>query len=277
MTLRILVQTILACLAAMPAGAYTVEMKTVFVKDISWGGSSGGQSTAPVPFVSGQSVLAAIWNQDEWAVAVRVSAVDAMTGETLGAAEAQAAPGVVTLMALPLKAPSMRHVAFTMFKADGTPLRAQIHASVHVFDGPVTAEELAAPWGRVFDLEATSTPVSVRTEPLVVTDAHDLTLQLFNHGGRAAVTVRGWDPMTKKELIGKTEIVESSRGARFEIPSSIARQLSPIVAGGAANGMIQLEVVVEPLDGVADISLTAEAPVGDVSYPQVTFKRGVFY
>ena len=88
---------------------------------------------------------------------------------------------------------------------------------------------------------------------------------------RPRVFRRGWDVKAKKEFIGETRFVEGSRGARIEISSAVAKQLAPIVVGGTANGMMQFEVIVEPLDGAADISFTIEA---QSEFGEVTLKKG---
>ena len=115
---------------------------------------------------------------------------------------------------------------------------------------------------------------------MILTAEHQLELQLFNRGGRAAVTVRGWDALSQNQIVGQTEIVEASRGARIEIPSRIAYQLAPLIPGGEANGMIQFELIVEPLDGPADIVATAAAPAkipGRLKWENITLKRGWMY
>ncbi len=269
-TIRTFVLTIAAGLALSVAPARASgESQHFFTVEIYEGRIA--YATAPVPLGPDQTVLAMVWTNGAQATPIQVSAVDAMTGETLGAASAEAVPGVVSVMALPAKRPSARYV---MFKADGNPLRAKVHVGFRVFDGPLTADSLTQAWGRTFEPGPVSKRTSFRTEPLILTDSHQLELQLFNRGGRAAVTVRGWDYATKQVVEGTTEIVEGSKGARIEIPSQIAYQLTPLIPGGEANGLIQLELIVEPLDGPADIVATATAQSG-TKYDNITLKRGV--
>ncbi len=260
--IRLTVILVLLATAAEAAGAgkefqyYTVELVNSSV------------SSAPLPLAPGQAVLATVWNHGEEAAPVRIEAVDAMTGESVGGVQTKSAPGVVSVMVLPLKA-SVAH--YVMFQAEGVPIRAKVSLSLRVLNDLGSADSLTGPWGRTFELGATAKAKSVMTEPLIVTDAHDLTLRMFNQGGRAAVTVRGWDPISKKELVGETKIVEQSRGALVTIPSSVAAQLTPLVAGGWANGLLQLQFIVEPLDGAADVLITAEA---NSAFGDVTLKRG---
>ncbi len=272
-TLRNFALTILAGLAISSAPALADgTTEHFFTVEIAEGRL--GAMTPPVPQQPKQTVVATVWNRGDDVAPVKIATVDAMTGKTLGVAEADAAPGTVSVMVVPARQSSTGYV---MFQADGTPLRAKVHISMRVFEGSLSAASLTQEWGRTFEPGPVSRPTSFMTEPLILTDAHQLELQLYNRGGRAAVTVRAWDAFSKKEIIGKAEIVEGSAGARIEIPSEIASQLAPLVPGGEANGMIQLELMVEPLDGPADITATAVASTkipGPVKYGNITLKRG---
>jgi len=224
-------------------------------------------STAPVRIEAGQSLSATVWHLDD--NPVRLSAIDAETGETLGEVESKPGESYKVAVKFPWLPASVRYV---LFQAEGKPVRARASVHLLVADGPLTSESLRTSWGRTFEFGAAEKPQHSMTEPMILTEAHTLRLQLFNRGGRAAVTVRGWDYVTKEQIEGKTVIVEARRGTHIEIPGAVALGMAPVVQGRTANGMMQLEVVVEPLAGPADILMTAEA---QSAYGEITLKKGI--
>ena len=96
--IRLTVILVLLATAPEAAGAgkefqhYTVELVDSSV------------SSAPLPLAPGQAVFATVWNHGEEAAPIRIEVVDAMTGESVGGAQTKSAPGVVSVMVLPLKA-----------------------------------------------------------------------------------------------------------------------------------------------------------------------------
>lgn len=214
-----------------------------------------------------QSVLAIVWHGGPESVGIR--AVDAQTGETLGQAETgPAAPGAVSTMVIPVMD---ARTGYLMFQPNGKPLRAETNVKLQKVRGPLTADALAASWGRTFELGSGDRNFQAVTEPLVLTEAHTLALQVFNRGGRAALIVRGWDPMTKTEIVSESRIVEGGRGARIEFSGTLARGMQQLVQGKTANALMQIQVVVEPLDGAADLVMTAE---GQSPYGDIVLERG---
>lgn len=262
MTRRNLLTTILLGLATAGAvlGAgveeqfYTIELVDATI-----------DSTAPVRVAPGRTALATVWDHD--GEPVRVSAVDAETGVVLAQVTTRAGGSDLAAVQLPWIATQTRYV---MFEADGKPMRAKVQ--IRLVDARSAAESLKASWGRTFDFGQAQKTQTRRTEPMVLSEAHTLGLRLFNRSGRAAVTVHSWDYVSKQRIATKTVIVEGRRGTLIEIPGATALGMAPLIPGAAANGLLQLEVVVEPLDGPADLVMTAE---GQSNYGEITLKRGI--
>jgi|GEM_PF-4472065 len=262
MTRRNLLTNLLLILAtvatALGAGVeeqfYTIELVDATI-----------DSTAPVRVAAGQTALATVWDHD--GEPVRIAVIDAETGAVLSEAETKPAGSYQVAVKFPWVAAQTRYV---MFQADGKPMRAKVQ--IRLVDARSAAESLKASWGRTFEFGQARKAQTLATEPMVLTEAHTLGLRLFNRGGRAAVTVHGWDYVSKQRITSKTVIVEGRRGTKVEIPGATALGMAPLIPGAAANGLLQLEVVVEPLDGPADLVMTAE---GQSSYGEITLKRGI--
>lgn len=263
MTQRTFLTTILLSLAAVSAPLAQGAEEQYFTIQLE---DANISSTAPVEVSAGQSMLATVWHFDE--NPVLVSAIDAETGETLGEVETKPDYSYKVAVKFPWIPASTRYV---LFQAEGKPIRARASVQLRVIDGPLTSESLRSSWGRTFEFGASEKPQHSTTEPMVLTEAHTLALQLFNRGGRAAVTVRGWDYVTKRQVEGVTQIVEGRRGTRIEIPGAVAQGMAQLVQGRTANGLMQLEVIIEPLDGPADLVMTAEA---HSAFGNITLKRG---
>lgn len=229
-------------------------------------------SAAPVRITPGQTVVATLWNRGRDDASLSLRAVDALSGDTLAAAELDGKrPGAVSVMVLPLRLSEPRYV---MFQPDGVPVRAKVNLTLRTVTGSVSAEALSGSWGRTYELPAVAKVTQVAAAPEILTEAHAVSAVVFNSGELPQrVTVYGWDYVTKQPVSSETQIVRPRRGVRFSIPAELASALTPIVPGGTANGVMGVVFEVEPLGGPAELTATVEAQ----AFGDVVLKRGYAY